>query len=266
MNKNTFKKIQLDKGKMYVYDFDAVRLHAYQTNDAINNQVFLVEKDGTAVLIEAPCFYDNEKELYSYIRANHLSVAGMLLAYHMAGADFMPGTRTYATKNAEAYSHQGGGKALIDNFASVFGNAFDNQIYTITDFIREGPVTIGGINFHITLTDEAFDIELPEIGCIYTHMLGHDCHSIVAGAAHADAIIAQLEGYLEKRYTLVLTSHYVPEDLKDAADKIVYLKKLKMLAEESGNAAAFKTVCKQAFPDYSGENYLDMTAASFFHE
>ena len=45
-------------------------------------------------------------------------------------------------------------------------------------------------------------------------MLGHDCHSIVAGEAQADAIICTLKEYLSKGYDLIITSHYTPEDLR----------------------------------------------------
>lgn len=61
-------------------------------------------------------------------------------------------------------------------------------------------MTIGGIDFIIKQTAEAFDIEIPEINAVYTHMLGHDCHSIVAGTGHADAMIETLKGYIEKGY------------------------------------------------------------------
>lgn len=53
--------------------------------------------------------------------------------------------------------------------------------------IRLLAATIGGMDFAITVTADAFDVEIPEIGAVYTHMPGHDCHSIVAGAGHADA-------------------------------------------------------------------------------
>ena len=95
-------------------------------------------------------------------------------------------------------------------------------------------------------------------------MLGHDCHSIVAGAGHADAIIAQLRGYIEKGYCLILTSHYAPEDLKDAETKIAYLSGLKALAKESWDAEDFKARVSARYPQYSGQNYLDMTAGFFF--
>lgn len=116
----------------------------------------------------------------------------------------------------------------------------------------------------ITKTDEAFDVEIPEINAVYTHMLGHDCHSIVAGAGHADAIIRQLEDYIEKEYDLILTSHYTPEDLKDAKTKIAYLENLKTIAAGCTNAETFKAEVQKQYPNYSGENYLDMTAGFFF--
>ncbi|MCM1322079.1 MAG: hypothetical protein NC041_10230 [Bacteroides sp.] len=95
-------------------------------------------------------------------------------------------------------------------------------------------------------------------------MLGHDCHSIIAGISHADAVIAELEGYIAKGFNLILTSHYTPEDLKDVQTKIDYLKNLKKIAAECANAEEFKAHVKKEYPAYSGENYLDMTASMLF--
>lgn len=264
MNKATFETVKLSKGEMHVYDGGGVRLHAYQTNDLIDNEVFIVEKAGEAVLIESPCFFENNRELEAYLSDCRLTVKGMLLAYHMAGAHFLPTVRKYATANADAYGHEGGGQALIDNFTEAFGAAFDNEIHTVTDRLEAGPVTIGGIDFIIQPTADAFDIEIPEINAVYTHMLGHDCHSIVAGPAHADALIAQLQGYLHKGYALILTSHYTPEDPKDVETKIAYLKALKSIAADCADADSFKTAVRKRFSGYGGDNYLDMTAGFFF--
>lgn len=41
MNKNTFTQVKLAKGEMNVYDFGAVKLHAYKTNDFIDDEVFV---------------------------------------------------------------------------------------------------------------------------------------------------------------------------------------------------------------------------------
>lgn len=262
MNKNTFKAIALNKGEMNIYDFGTIRLHAYKTNDFIDDEVFIAEKDGRAVIIESPCFFDNIKELTEYL--NGLKVEGMLVAYHGAGATFLPNVPKYATQNAADYSENGGGKALVDNFTNTFGEIFDNSIHKITNIIDEGKLTIGGIDFVIKQTAEAFDIEIPEINAVYTHMLGHDCHSIVAGAGHADGIIAELNSYIKKGYDLILTSHYTPEDLKDAQTKIDYLENLKKIAKTCADADSFKAEVQKQYPAYSGQNYLDMTAGFFY--
>lgn len=95
-------------------------------------------------------------------------------------------------------------------------------------------------------------------------MLGHDCHSIIDGAAHADAMIAELECYINKNYDLILTSHYDPEDTNDVKTKIDYVKNIKSIANKSANAEEFKEKVKSEYPNYSGLNYLDITAGAFF--
>jgi len=264
MKKNNYKTVQLDKGKVHIYDFGTARLHAYQTNDFLSDEVFILEKGGKAVVIEAPCFTDNIRELTEYIAKLDTAVEGKLLSYHMAGGTFLPDVPVYATKNADDYGHQGGGKGLIDNFSNTFGDIFDASIPTVTTYIDEGSVTIAGITMNIVMTADAFDIEISEINTVYTHMLGNDCHSIVAGSGHADTIIEQLRGYIATGYDLILSSHYTPEDLKDAQTKIDYLEELKEIAVESANAQAFKLKVQQRYPSYGGENYLDMTAGFFF--
>ncbi|MGN1045267.1 MAG: hypothetical protein ACI4Q9_04870 [Candidatus Methanomethylophilaceae archaeon] len=107
-------------------------------------------------------------------------------------------------------------------------------------------------------------MEIPEIKTVYIHMLGHDCHSIVAGAGHADAIIANLQGYPDRGFTLSLSSHYGPENREDVETKIAYLRELKGIASVSTSAEEFTAKVNKRYPGYSGANYLGMTAGFFF--
>lgn len=264
MNTNSYTTVKLAKGEIYLYDFGDIRLHAYKTDDPLSDEVFIVEKDGKAVIIESPCFFDNERALSEYLEK--FEVEGMLVAYHAAGAKFMQNVKKYGTLSAKEYGERGGGKALIDNFTKAFGFTFDRTVHNITEFLSAGKTTIAGIDFVITPNNEAFDIELPEINVVYTHMLGHDCHSIVANAAHADAVISQLGTYIDKGVNLVLSSHYTPEDLSDVKAKIEYLKDIKSTAASVKTADEFKNAIKEKYPYYGGENYLDMTAAMFFNK
>lgn len=266
MKKTECVTVKLAKGEMSVYDFGGVRLHAYKTDDPIADEVFTVEKNGKAVVIEPPCFYDNIAALTEYLNSRKIEAVAKLVAYHAAGASFYPQAPAYGTRSSDAYNTAGGGAQLINSFVGAFGDAFDGGITKADSILDGGETQIAGIGFVILPNAEAYDIEIPEINCVYTHMLGHDCHSIVAGAAHADGMIAQLEHYKERGFDLVLTSHYTPEDLKDAQTKIDYLRELKAIASESKSADEMRARAAEKFAQYGGLNYLDMTVGMFFPE
>ena len=97
-------------------------------------------------------------------------------------------------------------------------------------------------------------------------MLGHDVHSIIAGDGHADAIISELNGFIESGYELILTSHYVPENIEDVKTKIAYVNNIKTIADGSKSKAEFIDKVKKEYPNYSGLNYLDITASLYFKE
>lgn len=258
------KKVNLDKGYVLVYDFEGVKVHNYNTADYIDDQVILLEKNNKVVVIESPAFYDNNKELERYIESLGATLDGVLLSYHMGGGTFLKDAKKYATHNANEYGHTGGGKALVDNFTQAFGEAFDNNIHSVTDYIETGKITLADIDMNIIPTNEGYDIEIPEINSIYTHMLGSDCHSIIAGVEHANAMIETLKGYIAKNYNLILTSHYIPEDVGAVDTKIAYIETLLNIASDSNSASEMIEKVKEEYPNYSGINYLEMTAGFFF--
>lgn len=258
------KKINLDKGYVLVYDFKDVKVHNYNTADYIDDHVILLEKNKKVVVIESPAFYDNNIELENYIKSLNATLDGVLLSYHMGGGSFLKDAKKYATHNAFEYGHNGGGKALVDNFKKSFKEAFDNNIHTITDYIDTKKIILADIKMNIILTSEGYDIEIPEINAIYTHMLGSDCHSIIAGATYANAMIEILKGYINKNYNLILTSHYIPEDINAVKTKMAYIETLLNIASNSKNATDMIEKVKEKYPAYSGINYLEMTANFFF--
>ena len=258
------KQINLEKGNVLVYDFGRIKLHNYNTNDAMDDQVILLEKKNKLVVIESPAFYDNNKELEDYIKSLNVEVDGILLAYHMGGGTFLGNSKKYSTRNADDYEHSGGGKVLIDDFTKAFGDVLDGKIHNITDYIEKGEITLADIKFNIIPTNDAYDIEILGINSIYPHMLGSDCHSIIAGSSHANLMIETLKGYLAKNYNLILTSHYIPEQLSAVKTKIAYIETLLNMTRNSSNRGEFMDKVKKEYPNYSGVNYLEMTANFFF--
>ena len=233
------KEINLKKGFVDIYDFGDIKLHAYQTNDLMYDESYILENKDNLLLVEFPAFYDNLEEFESYVKG-------------------------IASEGTIKSIKEGTINNLVTGFETSFGGAFAKEYHNITDILKDNKVNIGGFELNITYHDENIEIEFPQINCVYTHMLGHDCHSIVAGENHANAIIEQLKDYKEKGYNLILSSHYTPETLADVDTKIAYLENIKKIARKSKNINEFKEEVKKEYPNYSGLNYLDMTAGYFF--
>ena len=212
MNKTADRTVELGKGRVDIYTANDITLYAYQTRDAIDDEVFILAKAGRGVVIELPCFYDNIRELTAFLDEDGITVEGKLVAYHAAGGSFLPHVPAYGTASSVAYNTTGGGAGLVANFKNVFGESFDAGLCAVDHVLEEGETSIAGIRFVVKPNAEAYDLEIPELNCVYTHMMGHDCHSIVAGCPHADGMISGLNYYIRHGFDLVLTSHYPPED------------------------------------------------------
>lgn len=258
------KKINLVKGFVEVYDFGEIKLHAYQTNDLMYDESYILENKDNVLLVEFPAFYDNLKEFEEYVKGLNKNIVGKVFSDHPNGGTIFNEIKGYASEGTIKSMKEGTIYNLVTGFENSFGGTFAKEYHQITDILKEKRVNIGGFELNITYHEENIEIEFPQINSVYTHMLGHDCHSIVAGENHANVIIEQLKEYKEKGYNLILSSHYTPETLTDVETKIAYLENIKNIAKESKDIIEFKEAVKKEYPNYSGLNYLDMTASYFF--
>lgn len=248
---------ELEVGAMMVYDFGDIKLHAYETKDPISDENFLLETPDELIVIELVGFYNNIEELQQYIDTLGKPLTSVIVAYHPAGGDAYP--------DAEMYASEGLGEAgLVAGFVEAFGDAFDGNLPEEYALVEAGPVTIGGVDFNVIETADAFDLEIPAINVYLTHMLGSNTHNILASAEQIDAMIAEMEGLQTKSYALLLTGHDIPRGIEVAAEKIAYLEKTKELMGTSQNAEEFLDAMATAFPDYAGQNYLKMSAGMLF--
>lgn len=188
----------------------------------------------------------------------------ILLAYHPAGGKWYGNAKSHATATAIEAFTTGGIKQLIDNLGQGFGPDFLTDLQPIDNTLPEGLNTIGGIEFEIMGNGESYDIGIPAIKAVYTHMLGANVHSIMVSPEHMDAIISTLQAYKAKGYELILSSHHAPEPAAALDAKIAYVQKARELAKSSQNAEEFIKAMRAAFPDYAGDNYLEMSAGALF--
>ena len=258
------KRVDLEKGFINIYDFGEIKLHSYQTNDLMYDESYILENKDNVLLVEFPAFYDNLKEFEEYVKGLNKNIVGKVFSDHPNGGTIFKDVKGYASEGTIKSMKEGTIHNLVTGFETSFGGSFAKEYHNITDILKKKQVNIGGFELNITYHEENIEIEFPQINSVYTHMLGHDCHSIVAGKNHANAIIEELKGYKRKGYTLILSSHYTPETLEDVDTKIAYLEDIKKIANTSKDINEFKEKVKSTYPNYSGLNYLDMTASYFF--
>jgi hypothetical protein len=264
MGKNNFKLISLAHGKVLTYNFNGTILHCYGSNDAMDDQVVIVEKDDQAVVIENPSFVDSRKELVQYIKNTGLNVIGKILSYHMAGGRFLPNMAAYSTQNAIDFAAHGAGAAMVEKFGKVFAGTFDTTVTKVDNIVKGKSLKLGDLHFEFIRTADAFDIEIVDVNVLYTHMLGHDVHSIVPSLELLDGMVQQLQYYGSRDYALILSAHHTPESDQDLQIKIGYLKQLQQIAAGAQSANDFTSKMKRTFPDYGGDHYLEMTAGFLF--
>ncbi|MDD3334890.1 MAG: hypothetical protein PHI98_05150 [Eubacteriales bacterium] len=260
----TTQSVALPLGSVTVYDFGSAKLHAYHTMDALADQCYLVEGKDGLVMIEASAFTANLIEWNGYIQGLGKPVVGALLSYHPNGMENFGNVTVYTTKSALASWGEGGSvRGLTDSFVQGFGEVIATSMPDTAEIVNYGDtVTLAGMDFVIRNEgDEGFGVEIPAINCAYLHMMGSDCHNILTGEAHIKAFIEELKGF---RYTLVLTSHYAPEGEDAVQIKIAYLEKTLELARSCSDAESFIAAMNEAFPDYEGSNYLQMTAGFLY--
>lgn len=65
-------------------------------------------------------------------------------------------------------------------FYTKVGKDFEVKLPVIIDILTKNNVNIGGFELNITYHDENIKIEFLKMNWVYIHMLGYDCHSIVA--------------------------------------------------------------------------------------
>ena len=261
----TQKKLAI--GEVTIYNYGKIKLHAFSTKDALADECFILESKDGLVLLESPLFQPDVQEISDYIKSLNNPLKGIFLSYHPSGYNTYGNVPLFATESAVAsWSEKGGVKALTDKFVQVFGNTVDTNLPQTANIVKtDDTVKVAGIKFRILPTmDEDYSLEIPAINAVYRHMLGSDVHNILPSLAYIDGEIADMKAYQKKGYDLILTSHYVPEGQDAVKTKLAYLEKVKELALANKDKDSFVAAVKAAFPNYQGENYLQMTADALY--
>ncbi len=247
-----------------VYDFDGVRIHAFNSQDALGDVCYVVEGADALVGVELPPMQATLPLWQSYVQGLGKPMGDIWIDAHPNGADYIADMNVWGTQAAADAIAGGSTYATASGLQESFGDAWNPNYASIGNVVEPGTVAVAGIEFEVVGNGDTYDLVIPAANCVYTHMLGKTVHSIVPSLEAADAMIATLQGYQEAGYALVLSGHTMPEGQDAVAVKIAYLQQLEEIAEGSTTAEGFIAAMNEAFPGYEGANYLEMTAGYLF--
>lgn len=255
----------LKSGNVVVYDYGKIKLHAYATGDALNNEAYIVESQNKLIGIELPSFTDGLETWKSYIETLNKPMNDIFLESHLAGGEYAENMTTYGTEGSKNSAINGAVFATTDGLYKAFGDDFHGgKNMAQINKVVSGTVTIDGVDFNLIDRGEGYDLEIPALNVIYTHMLGKNTHSILISPEYMDSMEAVLKEYQKNGYNMILSSHSTPEKQDAVTEKIAYLDKTRELLKENSSADEFISAMKKAFPDYNGENYLQMSAGYLY--
>lgn len=258
-------EVPLKSGSVTIYDFGDTKLHVYASGDALGDVAYIVEGEDALVGIELPSFTDGLDAWKEYVFNLGKPMNDIFLCDHVTGGSYVTDMNVMGTQGAKDSIAAGTTYATTEGLYETFGSDFHggpDMAYINT--VVSGTVTVAGIDFNLIDHGETYDLEIPSMNAVYTHMLGKNSHSILTSTAHMDSMIETLKGYQSAGYDMILTAHSGVEEQDAVTEKIRYVEKAKELAADNDNADDFMTAMEEAFPDYTGENYLEMSAGYLF--
>lgn len=254
-------------GSFETYDFDTFRLHVYYTNDAMGDASYIIEGGQSLVILEEPLFKDNVTEYDAYLAKLGKPVEQRIADYHLGGTADAP---VLMAEGMPAFTSEGVYKAMMDGFATAFGDAIVSlPTGKTSEAAFDSEQTLAGVTFsfrHGAATDFPGASILIGGKVYFTHWApakAHISHLQVGSAAAVDAEIAEAEASLASGAELFIGGHGGASTRDAVQFKIEYLNKVKeLLAQEGITAGAFVTAMKEAYPSLPAEEGLEQLAAA----
>ena len=143
-------RVDLKKGYMEVYNFGEIKLHAYQTNDLMYDESYILENKDNVLLVELPAFYDNLEEFETYVKGLGKNIVGKVFSDHPNGGTILKDVKGYASEGTIKSMKEGTIYNWVTGFETSFGGTFAKEYHEITDVLKDEKVNIGGFELNIT--------------------------------------------------------------------------------------------------------------------
>ena len=252
-------------GSFETYEFDSFCLHVYSTNDVMGDASYIIEGGQALVTLEQPLFKENVAEYDAYLAKLGKPVEQRIADYHLGGTADAP---LLMAEGMPAFTSEGVYKAMMEGFASAFGDAIVSlPTGKTSEAAFDSELTLAGVTFsfrHGAATDFPGASLLIGGKVYFTHWTpakAHVSHLQIGSPAAIDAEIAEAEASLASGASLFIGGHGGAAGRDAVEHKIAYLNKMKeVLATEGITRESFVKAMTEAYPGLPGEEGLAQLA------
>ena len=255
--------------KITTYDYDAFRLHVYNSGDVMGDASFIVEGKTELVVLETPLFKECAEEFETHVNSLRKPVMATIADYHECAK---PGARLFVASGMKKFFVGPVYSGMMSGFHKNWGERLvalpDVSAASEVDFGKT--VTLAGVDFRFE-KGASSDFPAASIligGKVYmTHWAPSQSHPSplqISSLAAIDAEVAAAKASLSSGAELFVGGHGGAAT-KDAVEfKIFYLENLKRLASQSKDAKSLAEALKKMYPNLAGESNVDGLSKALF--
>ncbi len=255
-------------GVMTVIPLENLRIHTYEAPEtAVYVNSHIIETEKRLVVVDTQLLRPHAEEFRRYAESLDKPIDRVIITHshpdHWFGCEYFRDAPIHALAEV-ADGIVGGGEAMIQAYAPIFGDAITGTVTAPEHIIRPGTETIDGVTFAYEKAEGAeagvnLVIEFPESRVLLAQDLVYNRVHVFLQQKEMGPWLAHLGRYMEKEYDYVLPGHGLPSNKQALADMVGYLEAAGSALAASSDVPTLKQHLVGQYPFYRGDYILDIS-------
>lgn len=252
------------QNKFEVKDLGKFKLHSYVTGDPLGDINYIIEGKDGVVILEPAAFYDNIKEMNSYIEKLGKPVVKVISNYHVAGFSGHDVSKFVMVEGMPEFSEGPVYGGMMSHFGNIFKDKMDVSKFGKTEIVsKTAKENWAGVEFQFA---PGVSSDFPAASIIigekvyYTHFTPAKAHPSPLQIHSRDAVsavLAELGKVKVSGCTVVIGGHgMATTDIATVEFEIEYLKKINEIVSKETTKDGFIAAVQKVYPDLAGADNL----------
>ena len=255
-------------GVVTVIPRENLRIHTYEAPEtAVYVNSHILETEDRLFIVDTQLLRPHAEEFRRYADSLAKPIDRVIITHshpdHWFGCEYFRDVPIHALAEV-ADGITGGGEAMIQAYAPIFGDAITETVTAPEHVIRPGSGSLDGL----ALTYEKAEggeagvnlvIALPDQRVLLAQDMVYNRVHVFLQQKELGPWLAHIRRYLEGEYDFVLSGHGLPSNMQALADMAGYLETAQSALAESNDVETLKRHLVGKYPLYRGDYILDIS-------